>query len=81
MSQRIVDTFSDFVSAISEYDNKRKPAHWRTGQAAFNLLNVVRPDLADMVRGNDFDPFHNDNNLPLFYDFVMRHWDDDKEIA
>lgn len=70
----IIDTFSDFVTAAAIYTNGGMPANWRIGQGAFNLLVRVRPDIAEMLRGSDFDPFHNDNRLPLFYDFVMRNW-------
>lgn len=77
----IINTFSDFIAAAAEYADTRS-SKWRAGQSVFNLLMVVRPDLAFMVTGgqengvSDFDPFHDDTRLPLFYDFVMRHWDD-----
>lgn len=31
---------------------------WRAGQALFNAIDLVRPDLADQIRGTDLDPFH-----------------------
>lgn len=70
----IIASFEDFVSAVVHYRYNRAPKNWRTGQVAFNLLAHVRPDIADMVRGSDYDPFHNDGNLSGFYDFVMRNW-------
>lgn len=50
---------------------------WRRGQAAFNVLHQVRPELADAVRGRtlDLDPFVIDDNLERFYGFVHANWD------
>lgn len=70
----IVETFTDFCRAAADYAD-HYPVGWRAGQATFNLLVRVRPDLAEMVRGSDFDPFYDDARLPLFYDFVARHWE------
>lgn len=72
----IVETFSHFVRAVAHFTNGEMPETWRQGQGAFNLLVQVRPDLAELIRGSDIDPFNQDSNLTLFYDFVMRHWDD-----
>ena len=38
----------------------------RIGQALFNGLYAVRPDIADAIRGSDTDPFHDDSRLPAF---------------
>ena len=77
---KIVDTFPDFVTACADYaDTDVTLTGHRVGQRAFNLLSRLRPDLSTMVAGSDFDPFHDDSRLCLFYDFIMRHWDDDKK--
>lgn len=71
----IVETFSEFVSAAADVaDADKHRGGLRVGQAAYNLLDRVRPDLALLLNGSDFDPFHDDSRLPLFYDFVMRKW-------
>lgn len=70
----IVETYSDFVTAAVDYIENGAPRSWRTGQTVYNLLDKVRPDLSFMVAGSDVDPFYDDSRLPLFYDFVMRHW-------
>lgn len=70
----MVATFADFVLAVERYIYHDAPDTWRAGQSAFNLLVRVRPDLAELVRGSDFDPFHSDNNLPEFYGFLCRNW-------
>lgn len=71
----LVATFNDFCHAVASYMDHPATSHWRTGQKAFNLLSRVRPDIAELVRGSDMDPFHRDDRLPAFYDFVARHWE------
>ncbi len=34
-------------------------ASWRFGQAAFNVLHSVRPEISDAMRGGPLDPFYN----------------------
>jgi len=36
---------------------------WRAGQALFNALLRVRPDLAEEIRGTDLDPFHDNKRI------------------
>lgn len=74
----IVDTFADFVVAVESYVYGDMPDSWRSGQGAFNLLVKIRPDLSEMIRGSEFDPFHSDARLVDFYGYLARHWDDDK---
>ena len=40
---------------------------WREGQAAFNALHEVDPDLANDLRATRLDPFYRDDNLREFY--------------
>lgn len=51
---------------------------WRYGQACFNILAVVRPDLAERVRGTDMDPFHadrsGDKRIGRFMSFLALNW-------
>lgn len=45
----------------------------RIGQAAFNLLRELHPDLAERVRGVEgLDPFHIDKNLPMFWAWLAQ---------
>jgi hypothetical protein len=46
----------------------------RDGQTAFNVLHRMNPDLADLIRGSNRDPFYDDSRLQDFFDFVGRHW-------
>lgn len=51
---------------------------WRYGQALFNTLDNIRPDLSEKVRGTNFDPFHahgeHDPRLVKFGEFLAAHW-------
>jgi len=72
----IIETFADFVVAADTYTYSDMPQEWRKGQGVFNLLCKIRPDLAEMIRGSDFDPFYRDERLPAFYSYLCRHWDE-----
>jgi len=39
---------------------------WRKGQAVFNLMYYMFPEIANKYRGSDIDPFHNDENCEKF---------------
>lgn len=47
---------------------------WRLGQTLFNVLYDVRPGLAGLVRGTEFDPFYTDSNLPAFLTYIEERW-------
>ena len=42
----------------------------RYGQALFNHLLIVRPDLAEQIRGTENDPYHFNRCSPQFKRFV-----------
>lgn len=48
--------------------------HERLGQVYMNVLETVRPDLADRIRGSVRDPFYNDDFFPAFMVFVEESW-------
>ena len=71
-------TFDDFITAVGRA-RAREP-HWRKGQAAFNTLYLLRPWMADSVRGRvGLDPFYVDEHLAQFYGHVRKRWDWDTE--
>lgn len=37
---------------------------WRSGQALFNALLEVRPELAEQIRATIMDPFYQDFRIP-----------------
>lgn len=49
--------------------------NWRAGQAYFNVLETVRPELAEEVRGNAaLDPFYNSEAIPRFLVYILGRW-------
>lgn len=49
--------------------------NWRVGQAYYNVLYELRPDLAEQVdRRPELDPFHDDGHLAAFVAFVQSAW-------
>lgn len=39
--------------------------NWRAGQGLFNAILLVRPDLAEKIRGTDKDCFHDNKKLSV----------------
>lgn len=39
----------------------------RHGQHIFNSLYNLEPEIANKIRGTRFDPFYNDEKIPLFW--------------
>ncbi len=74
MSAPELSPFAEFEILTTAYrmDN---PAQ-RAGQAAFNTLAAVHPEIADKVTA-DFrvDPFYDDDRLPRFMEFVRDQLD------
>jgi hypothetical protein len=42
----------------------------RLGQALFNNLYRMHPELADSIRGTEVDPFHNNNKIADFFEAI-----------
>ena len=42
----------------------------RQGQIAFNELYATEPDIANSIRGSEFDPFYDDEKLEAFFERV-----------
>jgi hypothetical protein len=55
---------------------RRKAIHptERMGQAYFNQLHEDRPDISEDVRGDEIDPFYNDDLIGQFLVFVHLSW-------
>jgi len=43
------------------------PEGIRRGQAVWNIVDADRPDLTDLVRGTDLDPYYSDTKLERFF--------------
>ncbi len=53
---------------------KPTPAGKRRGQFLFDELYKVRPDLTRHVDFQDIDPFYNDNNQSVFWNWLRENW-------
>ncbi len=64
--------YEHFTKIVNE--TLPKDSEIRYGQHYFNVLNVVRPDIANEIRGTKLDPFHRDSVSPEVESFVARSW-------
>lgn len=46
---------------------------WRFGQAFFNALNKLDPEMGDEIRGTKYDPFHNDNKITACMTYIKEN--------
>lgn len=65
MSAVYAHYLNEVDTAVHNYDGD-----WREGQAAFNVLAAMHPQLADSVRSTGLDPFYDDSRLAEFYAWV-----------
>lgn len=63
-----MSAYTDFCALVAHY-RAENPAQ-RDGQAHFNLLHELHPEIADEIRSTPIDPFHVDAALPAFHTFV-----------
>jgi hypothetical protein len=63
-----VNAYYEYVEEVSKHLHKEPSL--RQGQAAFNVLQKMHPDLADKILRTPIDPFYNDDCLLAFYMFV-----------
>lgn len=70
-----MDEYRYWQEVVKAYHNN---PNWRYGQAAFNVLADVRPDLAEKIRGEDCDPFYLDRSTGevwvRFREYIKRNW-------
>jgi hypothetical protein len=72
--QQAAREFGDYIIAV--VDAEMAHHEWRFGQAAFNVLHDIRPDLSERIRTTPTDPFYRNERLPAFYKWVREHWTD-----
>lgn len=59
--------YSETVLAVRILQpGKPDSEQWRSGQTYFNVLYDIRPDLADLIRATELDPFHDDSRIGVF---------------
>lgn len=64
--------FDDFLPAAAERYLAR--SDWRWGQAVFNVLYEMRPDLSEQIRGTDLDPFYRDDRVREALRWIRSNW-------
>lgn len=53
--------YEDFIDRVNRlWEHPVIKISQRFGQLFFNVLNEVRPDIADKIRATDLDPFFDD---------------------
>lgn len=67
-------TFTEYCVKVGYYMANHPSV--RQGQAFFNVLHEERPDLADEIMRVKLDPFHNEEVLPQFLEYVEENWND-----
>lgn len=67
-------TFEDYLKSCA--NSKQNNPEWRMGQTYFNVLDAIRPDLAEGLRSTiNLDPFYRDENIGEFLAYVCEHWE------
>lgn len=51
---------------------------WRVGQALFQAVYLLRPDLATRLQVTELDPYHFDANVGPAIGWLLTHWNDDE---
>ena len=44
--------------------------NWRKGQALFNAIYRIHPEIANEIRATDIDPFHSDDRIEACLEFL-----------
>jgi len=70
-------TYADYLIAVEDVYNAPGDTRWRLGQTYFNVLDGLRPDLANAVRSTPADPFYDDARIDDFLVFVQVNWNAD----
>ena len=65
-------TFGAWLEGVYEYQ-LANPGQ-RDGQAAFNFLHAIKPDIANQIRTTPLDPFYQDDRLDAFFRKVEELW-------
>lgn len=61
----------EFYAAVTDY--REKYPEQRAGQALFNVLHDVRPDISEAIRGTSMDPFHAPSTAHPSYTAAVRY--------
>lgn len=68
-------TYDEFLSdVLNKYETQPKKGDLRLGQIFFNDLCVVRPAIAEQLRGSMLDPFYKERITQVTSNFVRERW-------
>lgn len=62
-------SLTDSVQELAQTRALENP-HWHAGQATFNALEELRPDLASALKASDIDPYYSPSRLEAFYTWL-----------
>jgi hypothetical protein len=74
LSKKEIVKFSERIKI-----NQEKYPNWRLGQCFFNSLYEIKPELANILRGTSYDPFHMDYKKALNILTLLTNSDEYKE--
>jgi len=75
MSVFPADSYEEFLHGVlQDYHYQPVKDEFRLGQIFFNKLCVVRPDIAEALRGTMLDPFFKQRIANVVSDFVRERW-------
>ena len=70
-------SYQEFLERVEKYNlrlGKGTETDWRYGQVLFNVLSSVRRDIAELVRGTQYDPFNHDDVLEDILKYIASKW-------
>lgn len=70
-----MSTFENFINKHYALAHTVVPHEQRSGQALFNHLVNVRPDIAEVLRASPVDPFYDDDLVPPFLVATAELWE------
>lgn len=65
-------TMPQFISAVQTTMDVNPS--YRRGQAVFNTLFSVWPELATRIMRTELDPFQDDKRVPVLMEWLAEHW-------
>lgn len=67
--------YDQFLNNVHKIYNSQEPSmDFRLGQIFFNELLIVRPAIAEQLRGSMLDPFYKERITQVVSDFVRERW-------
>lgn len=65
--------YDEFIASANRYYSDNA-TDFRYGQAVYNHLARVRPDIAGQLLGTPLDPFHRNEVAEAVWEFIAVRW-------